>query len=164
MFSVFTVARIIFVLATIAPWATTQEVVGTTAVQKLGGPKNNLSCYVCHTMIDGDSCSGEAPYRAIQCDDDQNFCMVRRFSYTLNGTATKTWSIERNCTKNCEQHCLTIGERTTKIYMCMSCCSISLCNVGSSAAMNKLVPHFKIMLSALCSIIHISYALSAMHH
>ncbi|XP_076375480.1 uncharacterized protein LOC117219454 isoform X1 [Megalopta genalis] len=101
---------------------------------------NDLWCYQCDTMEDGERCSNlTGNYSAFEhkCTGDKRTCMVKRFSYTTsteNSTSSpQTWSTERNCTSKCEPGCIVIGERT-KLYACTACCEQSFCNIGTGAA------------------------------
>ncbi|KAG7208430.1 hypothetical protein KM043_014660 [Ampulex compressa] len=105
---------------------------------------NDLWCYQCDTMDDGEKCANlTGNYSAFEhkCTDDKRICMVKKFSYTTsteNSTSSpQTWSMERNCTNKCEPGCIVIGERT-KLYACTACCEKSFCNVGTGTA-NELV-------------------------
>ncbi|KAH8297330.1 hypothetical protein KR044_010418 [Drosophila immigrans] len=120
---------------------------------------NQLWCYSCHTMEDGQACV-DVVMRNVstmrkKCQGEEFMCMVsssavdhsnrwqcflcqvKRFSYTTsteNSTSSpKMWSLDRRCTVNCEPGCIIIGERT-KLYACTSCCEESYCNTGRSAA------------------------------
>lgn len=98
---------------------------------------NDMWCYSCHSMEDGDICIENitANYSSFmkKCKDDEYICMVKKFSYTTsteNATSgPKMWSLERRCTAQCESGCIVIGERT-KLYACTSCCNTSYCNSG----------------------------------
>ncbi|CAD7077194.1 unnamed protein product [Hermetia illucens] len=105
---------------------------------------NDLWCYTCETMEDGEACVDFLSNRsslAKQCKADEYICMVKRFSYTTsteNSTSSpKMWSLERKCAVNCESGCIIIGERT-KLYACTSCCNKSLCNTGTGSAASLL--------------------------
>ncbi|ALC40797.1 CG3955, partial [Drosophila busckii] len=102
---------------------------------------NNLWCYACDTMDDGEDCvdvlqrNNSSVMR--KCEGQEFFCMVKRFSYTTsteNSTSLpKMWSMDRRCAISCEPGCIIIGERT-KLYACTSCCEESFCNTGRGAA------------------------------
>ncbi|XP_012282947.1 uncharacterized protein LOC105701091 [Orussus abietinus] len=101
---------------------------------------NDLWCYQCDTMDDGERCvdlAGNHSSLIQKCKDDRRICMVKRFSYTTsteNSTSVPMmWSLERNCTNKCEPGCIVIGERT-KLYACTACCEKSLCNTGTGTA------------------------------
>ncbi|XP_033324517.1 uncharacterized protein LOC117219455 isoform X1 [Megalopta genalis] len=101
---------------------------------------NDLWCYQCDTMEDGERCSNlTGNYSAFEhkCTGDKRTCMVKRLSYTFsteNSTSSPlTWSTDRNCTSKCEPGCTVIGVRT-KLYTCTACCEQSFCNVGTGAA------------------------------
>ncbi|XP_015600390.1 uncharacterized protein LOC107270163 isoform X2 [Cephus cinctus] len=101
---------------------------------------NDLWCYQCDTMDDGERCvdlAGNYSSLIQKCKDDKRICMVKRFSYTTsteNSTSVPMmWSLERNCTNKCEPGCIVIGERT-KLYACTACCEKSLCNTGKGTA------------------------------
>lgn len=105
---------------------------------------NNLACYTCDTMKDGNTCAEviagnktlKSSIQTSKCESEELICMVKRFSYTTsteNSTSEqKLWSLKRTCTDNCEAGCIIIGERT-KLYACTSCCRKSLCNTGRGA-------------------------------
>lgn len=103
--------------------------------------ENNLHCYTCDTMEDGDYCVdllvNHSTSMRRKCNFDEFVCMIKRFSYTTSNENTtsspKMWSLERKCGVNCEPGCIVIGERT-KLYACTSCCEISLCNSGRGDA------------------------------
>lgn len=125
---------------------------------------NNLACYSCDTMKDGNACAdmsadnktSKSFIQTTKCEADELICMVRRFSYTTsteNSTSEqKLWSLKRTCTDRCEAGCIVIGERT-KLYACTSCCEKSLCNTGRGYA-DAIIKPPKIMLNFL-SILYI---------
>lgn len=102
---------------------------------------NDLWCYECQTMEDGNACSDIQPNHTNfdkfkkKCHSDDFYCTVKSFSYTTsneNSTSIqRLWLLERNCTKKCESSCIIIGERT-KLYACTSCCGDSYCNTGKA--------------------------------
>lgn len=102
---------------------------------------NDLYCYACHSMYDGDICVNNitANYSSFakKCNQSEFTCMVKRFSYTTsteNATSQPSmWSLERRCAANCEAGCIVIGERT-KLYACTTCCNTSYCNSGRGRA------------------------------
>lgn len=101
---------------------------------------NDLWCYQCETMEDGERCSNlTGNYSAFEykCTGDKRTCMVKRFSYTTSTedstSSPQTWSMERKCTSKCDPGCIVIGERT-KLSACTTCCEQSFCNVGTGAA------------------------------
>ncbi|KAJ2952108.1 hypothetical protein O0L34_g4378 [Tuta absoluta] len=100
-------------------------------------PNNELWCYKCHAEVPEDDCANLKQNSSTlihKCHNDRRVCMVKRFSFTTSTenstTGMKMWALERNCTKHCEPGCIVIGERT-KLYACTSCCTDSLCNIGS---------------------------------
>lgn len=107
--------------------------------------KNELYCYHCDTMVEGDKCInlgiGNKSALIKKCHGDELLCMVKRYSYTTsteNSTSVlRMWSLKRNCTSTCEPGCIIIGERT-KLYACTTCCSTQACNYGKGIS-NKLV-------------------------
>jgi len=74
-----------------------------------------------------------------KCKHENSVCMVRKFAFSQsNGTGhsgMKTFAVKRNCTekKKCENGCVVMGERT-RIYVCSTCCTTPLCNIGNGAA------------------------------
>ncbi|XP_020279666.1 uncharacterized protein LOC109852683 isoform X2 [Pseudomyrmex gracilis] len=105
---------------------------------------NDLWCYQCNTLDDGDSCTnltdpnGNYTNFRYKCEDENRICMVKQhtYNYTTNSTKTpvsKLWYIERNCTSKCEPDCIVIGERS-KIISCTICCDANFCNNGTSTA------------------------------
>ena len=46
------------------------------------------------------------------------------------------WSIERSCSNECKNFCVTMGTRT-KVTYCTSCCNEPECNVGNYSANTK---------------------------
>lgn len=121
---------------------------------------NDVWCYSCHSMEDGDICIENitANYSSFmkKCKDDEYICMVRKYSYTTsteNATSgAKLWSLERRCANNCEAGCIVIGERT-KLYACTDCCNSSYCNSGKGAsAPPRLSTHNCIILAV--TVIH----------
>lgn len=106
---------------------------------------NDVWCYSCHSMEDGDICIENitANYSSFmkKCKDDEYICMVRKYSYTTsteNATSgAKLWSLERRCANNCEAGCIVIGERT-KLYACTDCCNSSYCNSGKGSSATPL--------------------------
>ncbi|KAM7343517.1 uncharacterized protein ACRADG_010516 [Cochliomyia hominivorax] len=120
----------------------------TTAIHRTQAAQeriNDLQCYKCDTMEDGEACvdvlnSNTTDFR-YKCEGEEFICMVKRFSYTTsteNSTSSpKMWSLDRRCAVNCEPGCIVIGERT-KLYACTSCCETSLCNTGKGSASSLL--------------------------
>ncbi|XP_017791519.1 PREDICTED: uncharacterized protein LOC108573567 [Habropoda laboriosa] len=120
--------------------------------------ENDLWCYQCDTMEDGDRCSNiTGNYSAFQhkCTGDKRTCMVKRFSYTTsteNSTSSpQTWSVERNCTIKCEPGCIVIGERT-KLSVCTTCCETSFCNIGTGAANDFTMKRIDLLLALMLQI------------
>jgi hypothetical protein len=103
---------------------------------------NDLYCFTCDLLVDGEDCLKINETRTKQlnftkkCAQDEPYCSVRRFSYTMsdkNSTSDKKlWSLQRNCTSVCDNSCLLIGERV-KIHACSSCCNANLCNISNDA-------------------------------
>ncbi|XP_037040578.1 uncharacterized protein LOC119077475 [Bradysia coprophila] len=115
---------------------------------------NDMWCYSCHSMEDGDICIDNitANYSSFmkKCKDEEFICMVKKFSYTTsteNSTSSpKMWSLERKCSAHCENGCIVIGERT-KLYACTSCCNTSYCNSGKGKGVKtiaKLLPYISV--------------------
>ncbi|XP_076663661.1 uncharacterized protein LOC143366450 [Andrena cerasifolii] len=120
---------------------------------------NDLWCYQCDTMEDGDRCSNLTGNYSVfkhKCTGDKRTCMVKRFSYTTsteNSTSSpQTWSMERNCTSKCEPGCIVIGERT-KLYACTACCEESFCNIGTAAANNLMMRGIDLFLALTLQIV-----------
>ncbi|XP_073848251.1 uncharacterized protein isoform X2 [Musca autumnalis] len=120
----------------------------TTAIHRTQAAQeriNDLKCYKCDTMDDGDLCvdvvNSNATNFIHKCEGDEFICMVKRFSYTTsneNSTSSpKMWSLDRRCAVNCEPGCIVIGERT-KLYACTSCCESPMCNTGKGSATSVL--------------------------
>ncbi|KAG8223195.1 hypothetical protein J437_LFUL000361 [Ladona fulva] len=132
------------------------------------GKPNDLGCFRCDTMEDGERCGhvmeNETQWRT-KCSNERRMCMgdfrhysscrlmvaesifekkVKRFSYTTsteNSTSDiRMWYLERNCTTRCEPGCIVIGERT-KLYACTACCEKPFCNWMSGAAKTILPLH-----------------------
>ncbi|XP_071455579.1 uncharacterized protein [Hetaerina americana] len=128
------------------------------------GKPNDLGCFVCDTMEDGDKCASvnqsDTLWRS-KCNDDRRMCMVKRFSYTTsteNSTSEiRMWYLERNCTHRCEPGCIVIGERT-KLYACTACCEKPYCNWMSRAG-GVRVPFHPILAPMLPVITAIAYSL-----
>ncbi|XP_013108136.1 uncharacterized protein LOC106087589 isoform X2 [Stomoxys calcitrans] len=120
----------------------------TTAIHRTQAAQeriNDLKCYKCDTMDDGELCvdvlASNATNFIHKCEGEEFICMVKRFSYTTsneNSTSSpKMWSLDRRCAVNCEPGCIVIGERT-KLYACTSCCESSMCNTGKGSASSVL--------------------------
>ncbi|EFN66033.1 hypothetical protein EAG_14529 [Camponotus floridanus] len=119
---------------------------------------NDLWCYQCFTMDDGEECTnltnniGNSSTFRHKCTDDKRMCMVKRFSYTLsteNSTSNpQTWSMERNCVNKCEPGCIVIGERT-KLYACTACCETNLCNNGTGTANDLTIKEIDLLLALM---------------
>jgi hypothetical protein len=101
--------------------------------------KSELYCFSCDFMSNNEDCVNINRTRQMnltkKCEADQNYCVVKRFSYTtsdMNTTSVKKlWSLQRDCTDRCENGCIAIGERV-KLYACSTCCHNNLCNVSSN--------------------------------
>ncbi|KAF6208172.1 hypothetical protein GE061_016623 [Apolygus lucorum] len=123
-------------------------------------PKNNLSCYVCDTTVDGERCSnlnfGNKTTLLKKCQQEDRICMVKRFSYTTsteNSTSIlRMWSLQRSCTSKCEPGCIVIGERT-KLYACTACCNVTQCNTGKGAAASSFPSALASLLMPLIAIL-----------
>lgn len=106
--------------------------------------KSDLYCFYCDMMSDFENCVNINRTRQLnltkKCEGDQNYCVVKRFSYTMsdkNSTSEKRlWSLQRNCSSSCENGCIIIGERV-KLYACSQCCPNNLCNVSSGSVRQK---------------------------
>lgn len=119
--------------------------------------RNDLRCYACNSMESGDMCIenitqvNNSNYTK-KCRDHEFICIIKKFSYTTsteNATSSpKLWSLERNCTANCESGCIIIGERT-KLYACTSCCNSSYCNSGTGQSFRLLPSWLSIVLVIL---------------
>jgi hypothetical protein len=102
--------------------------------------KADLHCYSCDYMTDFDNCVNINMTRQMKltkkCEGEENFCVVKRFSYTMSDknstTSKKLWSLQRDCAPSCENGCIVIGERV-KLYACSSCCDSDYCNISSGA-------------------------------
>ncbi|VVC44190.1 Hypothetical protein CINCED_3A012661 [Cinara cedri] len=103
--------------------------------------ENLMFCYECNTMVNGKSCSNftdkeDLTKFSTKCTGDNKTCMVKRYSYTTSNesatSAQQLWSLERNCSRKCEDGCIVIGERI-KIYACQACCETPLCNVSNAS-------------------------------
>ncbi|XP_014209932.1 uncharacterized protein LOC106640413 [Copidosoma floridanum] len=121
--------------------------------------KNDLWCYRCDTIDEGDTCvslAGNDSHLMQKCKDDKRLCMVKRFSYTTsteNSTSEPMmWGMERNCTNKCEPGCIVIGERT-KLYSCTSCCDWSLCNTGSGQGQDIFAKELEFFLALAIQIL-----------
>ncbi|XP_034186842.1 uncharacterized protein LOC117607348 isoform X1 [Osmia lignaria lignaria] len=119
---------------------------------------NDLWCYQCDTMEDGERCSNlTGNYTAFEhkCTGDKRTCMVKRFSYTTSTedstSSPQTWSMERNCTSKCEPGCIVIGERT-KLSACTTCCEQSFCNVGTGASNDLTMKGIDLFLALILQI------------
>ncbi|CRL08722.1 CLUMA_CG021279, isoform A [Clunio marinus] len=121
--------------------------------------KAELFCFSCDMMTDSENCVNINKTRQLnltkKCENDQNFCVVKRFSYTMsdkNSTSQKKlWSLQRHCTDTCENGCIVIGERV-KLYACSSCCSNNLCNIsskGRNIRKNKFLIMFILVLPSI---------------
>jgi hypothetical protein len=122
--------------------------------------KPELYCFSCDMMSDSENCVNINRTRQLnltkKCEVDQNFCVVKRFSYTMsdkNSTSDKKlWSLQRDCTDKCENGCIVIGERV-KLYACSSCCANNLCNISSGSNQRQaftLASSFLIFLLVFC--------------
>lgn len=102
--------------------------------------KPELYCFSCDMTSDLDNCVNINKTRQAnltkKCEPDQNFCVVKRFSYTMsdkNSTSDKKlWTLQRDCSDGCENGCIIIGERV-KLYACSQCCPNNLCNISSGS-------------------------------
>ncbi|KAH0944880.1 hypothetical protein HN011_004507 [Eciton burchellii] len=120
---------------------------------------NDLWCYHCDTMEDGEKCSNlSGNYSAFEykCMDDKRICMVKRVSYSTSienlTSMPQTWSLERHCTNKCEPGCIVIGERT-KLYACTACCESDLCNTGTGTANDLTIKEIDLLLAFVLQLI-----------
>ncbi|XP_059489039.1 uncharacterized protein LOC132204516 [Neocloeon triangulifer] len=122
---------------------------------------NNLTCFSCGTMEDGENCANLPPNSSYvsqnfvrKCPDEMRICIVKRISYTTsteNSIADpKMWSLERNCSSRCEPGCIVIGERT-KLYACTHCCDTPMCNVGKATACRRPAANLLLLMLAALS-------------
>lgn len=106
---------------------------------------NTLSCYTCNSIHDGDSCynvSNSSIGFTKKCPTNQPYCKVYRVEYLLledfkssdDGPYTP-WSMERSCSDECKNFCVTMGGRT-KLTYCTSCCTENYCNVDNSGCID----------------------------
>lgn len=84
---------------------------------------------------------------------------VKTYSYVVTGirNATNTpklWFMERSCVNKCENGCIVIGERT-KLFSCISCCSVPLCNVMDKCS--KIITYNVLYYIVLVSLIFFSH-------
>ncbi|XP_011504662.1 PREDICTED: uncharacterized protein LOC105367592 [Ceratosolen solmsi marchali] len=121
--------------------------------------KDDLWCYQCDTIGEGESCinvTGNHSSLIQKCKDDKRTCMVKRFSYTTsteNSTSVPMmWGLERNCTNKCEPGCIVIGERT-KLYACTACCVKSFCNNGTGTANELVIKELEFFLALMLQIL-----------
>ncbi|KAK3892013.1 hypothetical protein Pcinc_004138 [Petrolisthes cinctipes] len=105
-----------------------------------GGSQEPLGCWICSSQIQGNGCYNPLNQTSFitnatrNCTLDEVFCTVNRTWYVVEGGDEEIdFSVNRDCARECFPHCIVIGDRT-KIYSCMSCCTESFCNTGSSAA------------------------------
>lgn len=115
--------------------------------KEAGTKVNELYCFTCDMMFDGEDCLNINQTRTKQtnltrkCTEKEPFCSVKRFSYTMSDKNTtsdkKLWNVQRNCSTECNNSCIIIGERT-KLYACQTCCDNNLCNVGAGAERNEM--------------------------
>lgn len=121
--------------------------------------KKALTCFYCHTLDHGDSCKNiNSTFNAslhskeltAQCSPGDKYCTSRRFSFSLNGTDSKVWMMERNCSGQCTNECIITGDRS-KLHLCTSCCQVDLCNSDNGASAISHNVHFVVLvLSLLC--------------
>ena len=115
--------------------------------KEAGTVVNELFCFTCDMMFDGEDCLNINQTRTKQtnltrkCSEKELFCSVKRFSYTMSDKNTtsekKLWNVQRNCSEECDNSCIIIGERT-KLYACQTCCDNNLCNVGAGVERNVM--------------------------
>ncbi|GAB6028857.1 hypothetical protein CHUAL_004659 [Chamberlinius hualienensis] len=122
---------------------------------------NNLTCYTCHTLTHKEICNPfNESYVTLMpnatCPIGYNFCQVRRFSFSANGTDSKVWMIERNCTNKCVNECVITGDRS-KLHLCTSCCQNNTCNVGNSAVLHRWQSLYLIFAGFILCKIHSMY-------
>ena len=73
------------------------------------------------------------------------YLVLEDFKSDDSGPYTK-WSMERNCSSECKNFCVTMGGRT-KITYCTSCCTSDLCNVDNSVNKIKINSIFFVVTS-----------------
>merc|ERR1711971_303262 len=123
-----------------------------------------LECYECNSIGDGELCynigrnvtnenKNAFSDHIKKCPGDKPYCKVYRVEYLVlddfksvdTGPYTP-WSMERNCSDECKNFCVTMGGRT-KLTYCTSCCTSNLCNDDNSVAKIK---SNKILYFTLC--------------
>ena len=72
------------------------------------------------------------------------YLVLEDFKSTDTGPYTP-WSMERNCSEECKNFCVTMGGRT-KLTYCTSCCDTNLCNVDNSVAKIQTIKSFYFIL------------------
>ncbi|XP_022669098.1 uncharacterized protein LOC111253643 [Varroa destructor] len=97
----------------------------------------NISCYKCHSEIDGAACYNASQYNVTFQTCSQSIangggCAVYRLDTSDQATGVRTHSIERACANKCEPDCVVVGERH-KLHLCTSCCNETFCNTDNSA-------------------------------
>lgn len=120
-------------------------------------------CYRCDSMFDN-KCANISDLNrtndihniTIKCAHDQRFCKVKRISMSTstedNIGVPKLWLLQRNCSKNCEEGCIVIGERT-KLRSCTTCCDTDYCNDGNGMQPIKLHPITALTLLVSCALV-----------
>jgi len=140
-----------------------QEINGYKTVHESETVNSNpISCYECNTIHDGELCWNlgkntsnlqDFAHKERSCPAEQPYCKVYRVEYLVledfksddSGPYTK-WSMERNCSSECKNFCVTMGGRT-KITYCTSCCTSDLCNVDNSVNKIKINSIFFVVTS-----------------
>ena len=80
------------------------------------------------------------------------YLVLEDFKSTDTGPYTP-WSMERNCSDECRNFCVTMGGRT-KLTYCTSCCTTNLCNIDNSV---EKVQEFKLFYFILSHVILILF-------
>ncbi|XP_020914115.1 lymphocyte antigen 6F isoform X2 [Exaiptasia diaphana] len=101
---------------------------------------SSLTCYKCESTISYADC--ESRQEQVACDKDEDTCIKGDISYQLHSQDHKSFrkycAVSSKCDKEQNPQCKTaaLGEN---IECNIHCCSLNLCNAGSSVIVSGVV-------------------------
>lgn len=165
----------------------------TTAIHRTQAAQeriNDLKCYKCDTMDDGELCVDVVTTNATsfihKCEGEEFICMVslsertftfinpihltcsslfqvKRFSYTTSNENSTSSPKMWSLDRRCAVTCepgCIVIGERTKLYACTSCCESSMCNTGKGSASSVLYRRIETGIGTLLGLILVKCFLS----